>query len=474
MIWIILVIGSILRLINLSQSLWLDEGINIMAAQKFSFWGMMTQYAQADFHPPGYFAIIWIWGRLFGYSEISMRLPSVIFGVITIFLVYLIGKKLISKEIGLASALLLAINPLHIFYSQEARMYSLATFAVIANIFLLVRMVKGEKLNLGILFLSNLLILLSDYIAYFIFPAQLIFLLIIGKKGIIKKWVMALICALIIFVLWLPIFLSQLNIGSIASSQLPTWKFVVGSFDSKNLPLTFVKFIIGRISLADKMIYAAILLPVCSLFIFLLWRSIKQLNDLPRSLLLTWLIFPPLVATAISLVIPVYSYFRVLFTIPSFVILIAIGILSFKSRLRYIFLTSVILIEVYCSLVYLLNSAYQREDWKGLVNFFKNQDSSIILFESSGTLPPFDYYAKNSLNARGALKDFPARDGSSVVDLGTLLNGEKEVYLVDYLVQITDPSRLVAKKLNGLGYKVEETKDFTGVGFVYRYVKNEI
>ncbi|MBU1031365.1 glycosyltransferase family 39 protein, partial [Patescibacteria group bacterium] len=188
MIWIILTTGLCLRLISLNQSLWLDEAINVMAAKSFSLFGMVTQYAVADFHPPGWFAILWIWGKLFGYSEIAVRLPSVIFGVLTIYITYLIGKKLISGKLGLLAALLLSINPLHIYYSQEARMYSLAAFAVAVNVYLLVKLIKGERVNLIFLISGNLLVLLSDYIAYFIFPAQFIFLILAKKREILKKW----------------------------------------------------------------------------------------------------------------------------------------------------------------------------------------------------------------------------------------------------------------------------------------------
>lgn len=469
MIWGILLIGLILRLISLNQSLWLDEAINTLAVKNYSLFDLITQYARADFHPPGWFTILWVWTKLFGYSEVAVRIPSVIFGALTIWTVYLIGKKLVSRKLAIIAALLLAINPLHIYYSQEARMYAMATLAVAINIFILIKLIKGERLNLAVLVISNLFILASDYIAYFIFPAQLIFLLIFKKKEIVKKWIMALFSALLLGIWWLPIFLSQLDVGSVASSNLPTWKFVAGSFDFKTLPLTFVKFIIGRISLPDKLIYGVVLLPVCSLFIFLLWRGVKSLNDLPRKLLITWIIIPLSLATVISLVVPVYSYFRVLFIIPGFVILTAAGILSAKFRLQYVFLITVVSIKLFCALVYLLNPLYQREDWKGLVNFFKDQNSaSIILFESSGTLPPFDYYAGGELKAKGALKDFPAKYESDVVDL---VETEREIYLVDYLVQISDPNRLVAKRLEESGYKQMDIKNFNGVGFVYHYVK---
>lgn len=349
-------------------------------------------------------------------------------------------------------------------------MYALATLAVVINVFLLIKIIKKENVNIFFLIASNLLVLMSDYIAFFIFPAQLIFLLLIKKKGVLKEWIIALTGALVLVIWWLPIFLSQLSVGSVASTNLPTWKFVVGGFDLKTIPLTFVKFIIGRINLADKVIYTAVLLPVSSLFAYLLWRCQKNLSGFPKKLLMTWVIIPPLIATVISTAVPVYSYFRVLFIIPGFVILIALGILSFKDKLRYGLLIAVVFIQVFCSLIYLLNPAYQREDWKGLVAFLSGLQSPIILFESSGTLPPFDYYAKGNLNAQGALRDFPAKDENSVSDLGKLLKSEREVYLVDYLVQISDPNRLVAKKLKDLGYKQPDIKNFNGVGFVYHYI----
>lgn len=469
MILLILLLGLILRVISLNQSLWLDEGINIMAAKSFSFLGMITQYATADFHPPGWFAILWIWGKLFGYSEATVRMPSVIFGVLSIYIIYLIGKKLVSRNLGLLTALLLAINPLHIYYSQEARMYALATLAVAINIFLLVKMVRREKVNIILLIFSNLFVLLSDYIAYFIFPAQFFFLIL--KKDLLKKWVLAFLIAVILNFWWWPVFLRQLDVGATASANLPTWKFVNGAFDFKTIPLTFVKFIIGRISLTNKILYAALLLPVVTLFAYLLLRGAGQLSKTPRKLLLSWLIVPPLVATIISFFIPVYNYFRILYVIGAFLLLIAGGILSFRKKLGYGFLILVILIQLFSSLVYLLNPNYQRDNWKGLVSFFKDIKPEIILFESSGTLPPFDYYAGGSLNAKGALKDFPAKDETSVADLQDLLKNKTDIYLVDYLVEISDPDRLVASRLTELGYKEKGIKDFHGVGFVYHYEK---
>lgn len=469
MIWLILSVGLILRLINLNQSLWLDEAISVLATQNFSLLGMITDYAEADFHPPLFFIIIWLWSKVFGISEIAVRIPSVIFGVLTVYIVYLIGKKLHSKTLGLFSALLLAINPLHVYYSQEARMYSLAAMAVSLNIFLLIKLLKGEKYKLIFLITSNILVFASDYVAYLIFPAQFIFLLFFKKREVIKKWFIAFTIAILSGILWIPIFLKQLDVGTVASANLPAWKFIVGGFDIKGVPLTFVKFIIGRISLDDKFIYAALLLPISILFLFLIWRAVKYARDLEGKLLIAWVTVPIILATIISFVIPIYSYFRLLFVLPAFIILISLGIVSLNLKVRYFFLTAVLLISLTSVLIYLFNHNFHREDWRGLVSFFKAQDGNfLILFESSSTLPPFDYYSKDSLNAKGGLKDFPAQRESDAIDLDGSI---KEIYLLDYLVDISDPKRVIKRRLEGWEYKLVRTLDFRGIGFVYHYVK---
>lgn len=471
MIWIILTIGLILRLISINQSLWLDEAINVLATQNFSLLGMITEYAKADFHPPLFFIILWLWTKIFGIGEIAVRIPSIIFGVLTLYVVYLIGNKLYSRTLGLLSALLLAINPLHIYYSQEARMYAFAALAVSLNVLLLLKVVKKEKISLIILIISNLLVLLSDYVAYFIFPAQLIFLLILKQKEIFRKWINALLIAGIAGIWWIPIFLNQLNVGLVASSSLPTWKLVVGGFELKSIPLTYVKFIIGRISYPDKLIYAIILLPVGTLFLFLIWRGIKYIGDFKRNLLIVWVAVPIILATVISIVVPIYSYFRLLFVLPPFIILVSLGILSFRSKFKYALLVVVFIIQLFSAFVYLFNPAYQRDDWKGMVDFLKAKAGVTVLFESSGTLPPFDYYSGGEINAKGALKNFPAKEISDVADLEMILQGKKEVYLIEYLVDISDPQRLVQKRLSELNYQESEIHNFNGVGFVYHYVR---
>ena len=83
MIYLVLFFGLIFRLISLNQSLWLDEATTALVA-RMPIADFFTKFMPADFHPPLYYIVVHFWVRLFGASEISLRIPSIIFGILTI------------------------------------------------------------------------------------------------------------------------------------------------------------------------------------------------------------------------------------------------------------------------------------------------------------------------------------------------------------------------------------------------------
>ncbi|EKE12574.1 MAG: hypothetical protein ACD_13C00166G0001, partial [uncultured bacterium] len=86
----VLILAVILRLVSLNQSLWLDEATSANVAV-MSLPDFFNKFIPADFHPPLYYLFLMGWSRVFGISEISLRIPSVIFGVATVYFVYLIA-----------------------------------------------------------------------------------------------------------------------------------------------------------------------------------------------------------------------------------------------------------------------------------------------------------------------------------------------------------------------------------------------
>ena len=85
---IILAVGFWIRLVGLNQSLWLDEAIEWWAVTSFSLKQLLFGYMAGDFNPPGHHLLLWFWVRIFGDAEISLRFPSVLFGVGLVYLIY--------------------------------------------------------------------------------------------------------------------------------------------------------------------------------------------------------------------------------------------------------------------------------------------------------------------------------------------------------------------------------------------------
>lgn len=470
MIWALLILGLILRVISLDQSLWLDEAINVLAAKNYSITSIITEYSKADFHPPGFFIILWAWSKIFGYSELAVRAPSVIFGLITIYLSFLIGQKLHSKKLGLLAALVLSVNPLHLYYSQEARMYSFATMAVALNILFFIKLIRNEKLSSSGFLLSMFLVLSSDYVAYLIVPAELIVIGLLKSIRVFRKWLILNFLSACVWIWWLPFFLAQVALGSQTAANVPIWKEIVGSFGLKPLVLTYIKFIIGRISHPNDLVYLALFAPAGLLFSYLIFKALGHKNTDTKNLLLTLVSAPILLAWLISIFLPIYSYFRLLFALPTFLILVSLGAMQLNKKFRFFTITLLILVQLTASLIYLLNPTFQREDWKGLVGFLKiHSANSLILFESNGVFSPFEYYSGNSLRAMGSLKRFPAVTEEDIINMEHILESETTVYLLDYLVEISDPDRVIAEKLTNLGFVNLETYNFNGVGFLYKY-----
>ncbi len=105
------------------QPLWWDEGYSVWFATHSL--AQMAALTAEDIHPPLYYALLHGWIGLLGAGPISLRLLSVLCGALAIPAIDAAGRRLFAPRVGLLAAGLLAIHPLHIYYSQEVRMYGL-------------------------------------------------------------------------------------------------------------------------------------------------------------------------------------------------------------------------------------------------------------------------------------------------------------------------------------------------------------
>ena len=138
-----LAVAAVLRLVRLGhQSLWIDELISLQLATYASgaeFWrGLLT-----DIHGPFTSVLLHGWAA-FGTGERWLRLLFVVPGVLTIPLVWRLGTELFDARIGRVSAILAAISPFHIWYSQEVRSYAWALLWITGALLAYVRVWDGR------------------------------------------------------------------------------------------------------------------------------------------------------------------------------------------------------------------------------------------------------------------------------------------------------------------------------------------
>lgn len=425
-----------MRLVGINQSLWLDEGTTALVARDLTWSNFFGGFLQNDFHPPLYYIVIKLFTEMFGnYSEVFLRLPSVVFGIASIFLSYKIGEKF-SKKIGLVSALFLATAPLHIYYSQESRMYSLAAMLVALSIYLYL-----EKKYL-LFAIALALSFWSEYLAIFIVPVFIIHGVLYHRKELLKIGSYTFLSG----VLCLPmaLFLPHQLSGGIAQEGSNWWK-ILGQTNLKNIFLIPTKFIIGRISF-PKPLYQIIILGSGGLFGILYFQAVKQFKKI--SLVWLWLI-PILIGVLVGLFVPVLSYFRFLFVLPAFYILAAAGTVSLPKRYVNVVALFVVFVNLLFSGVYLFNSRFQREDWR---SFAAESRGSVVVFPSNSQKEAYSYYA--------ALGD--------VYDIDSINQNTPEVWLVRYVYDIVDPADTMRYKLENKGFEKASEHDFNGV-LVWKY-----
>ena len=434
---IIIILGLAfgLRLIAINQSLWLDEAISANVA-KMPIGEIVKNFSIHDFHPPVYYWFLNIWNNIFGSEVVFSRVSSILFSLITVYFVYLIGKKIKNKKIGILAAFFLAINPLFVFYSQELRMYSMATMWLTIGFYFFIK-IKNKKYQTKDLVIFNLMMALAFgtfYGSIFLIASFAIYFLI--KKEWKLFWLTNIGIVIAIIILS-PLLLTQIKNSQIMLTEVKNWVLVLGKVNLKNLLLIPLKFSIGKISFYPKIWYYLVgggwsLIVLVLIF----WKKEKESNWLKL-----FLIIPIILAIIFSIKSPLLQYFRFLYLLPIMALVLAINI---EKKWQKVLVGGGFLIF---SLVYLLNPNYYREDWKGLTKSLSEcqiSNDKCQIYMISSFSDPIKFYNQNI--EIYDLRDEINEDEITVIPYGELIHG------VDH-----------QKILTNYGYKKTGEKDFRGV-----------
>lgn len=205
------------------QSMWSDEGLSLYRARlglteilinTIVVDGVVTQ----DVTPPLYFLLLAGWRWLTGETMYALRFLSASLGALATPLLFVLGRWLFSARVGVIAALLMAVSPFHVFYSQELRNYTLLITLNLLSVALVWRLLhapRRERIKLGGAWLAVAAAMVyTHYFALFVLAFELLALLVVtlsgrvGRRAYLLLGLVALVAAPL-----LPYGLSRLRAG---------------------------------------------------------------------------------------------------------------------------------------------------------------------------------------------------------------------------------------------------------------------
>ncbi|HVE69615.1 MAG TPA: glycosyltransferase family 39 protein, partial [Solirubrobacteraceae bacterium] len=193
-----------------AQSFWYDEGTSVTVAPRDL--QTILANAAADIHPPLYYLLLHYWVGATGTSEWALRLLSVAFGLLTVAVVYRLGRDVLGPAGGVAAGLIAALAPLAVWYSQEARMYALAALAGAAATLVLLRALARGGRSLWACY--GALIAVTLYSHYFAATIPLAHTLLVAghwRRQVVVPWLAVAAAAGLAFLPWFARTLGQLT-----------------------------------------------------------------------------------------------------------------------------------------------------------------------------------------------------------------------------------------------------------------------
>ncbi len=172
-------LAALLRLPTLGlQSFWYDEAFTPVHVLHQSLPDTLRAVSHTENSPPLWYLLEWVDYRLLGSGEFALRLPSALAGIAVVPVSWAIGEIAAGRRAAIAAAALVAVNPLFVWYSQEARAYGLFVFTAALSILCFLRLrERQDGARVAAFAVAGVLALLSHYFAVFMLAAMAVWLL---------------------------------------------------------------------------------------------------------------------------------------------------------------------------------------------------------------------------------------------------------------------------------------------------------
>ncbi|VAW38836.1 hypothetical protein MNBD_CHLOROFLEXI01-2613, partial [hydrothermal vent metagenome] len=458
--WVIMLLVLLafgLRLYNAEMfSFWTDEGLTPLRSgytvpDILSNRIIIQEGITNDTNPPFFFLILHFSRLLLGETDFAFRYPSLLAGVLLLPLLAMLGKRMRGKWLGVAVGLLTAVNPLQIWYANEARMYTVAIWLVTAASYVLWRLISqashDKKLPTSFIMRHLLLYLLlaglafyTHYTAALLFMGQgLFWILILWRQGYRRLLVGTAVLATLIALPLVPYTVPRLFTAPEASF------YAVSPWIVLQDVVRF--FALGRS--VDFEANGIILLNIGS-FLLLLAGFWQIKVGWQRLFLLVWLLTIPIGLIIGSAIFkPMYQGVRhIMLGSPAFLLLLAQGIFFFVERrqqakkqsrllwsLGLLAGMSVVTIGPVTALNNYYNGRFGKDDFRTLIEFVEAQAGAndVIVYNNAILLPLHEHYQRRSDLDATASPIYPKYAESSPAQLEAL----SQTY--DHIWFVTDP-----------------------------------
>ena len=405
---VILMAAVLVRFFHLGvKPIWYDEACSISMSQKDL---TVSNFNYLLSYKPVYFILLKVWSAFFGVGEFSVRLPSVIFGSLAIPGIYYLGREFGGKRTGLVAAILLAVNCFHVYHSQQARYYTLLVLLAIFSYLYFLRALRKYDNRVEILkniFLNVIMVMVHPYAWAIVFSQMLCAFFFINGENIRRRWAFFHVVGVFFVILW-----------SFVINKAQIWHNIwwVPRSGMNVFLETFQTFVYGghRYGLDDHRVIFA--LPGIIIFLFVLWmiffllgifskRSFLQSLPVSRAAVLMWLFLPMILAWGLSFLKPVYVIKHLIFCLPPFCLVTAVGLVGLGDRWKILVALALVVVTG----LYPLSVVYSQDkniNWRTAVQAVKAEirEGDAIIVSTSSELAPFLYYFGN--DPRLSLRDY--------------------------------------------------------------------
>ncbi len=383
-------VAAVLRLHSLAaKSFWFDEGVSVAIA-RLDWYNFARILWRREANMSLYYLFLRAWLRL-GGSEFRIRVLSVLFAVVSIPVIYSLGRRLFDSRIALLATALLAINAYHIQYSQEARTYPLMVLlCMISSLYFLRCLADPSRNNRLIYILASGLAVYAHFFSALVVLGQRLSLSFLDRQQVPRqikndwRWIALSISPVVAFI-------AATGAGPLRWVERPGWKELWGfalDFTGNGGPL---------LVLAYAAAVMAALLPA--------WRTLRarriSWEEWKYRFLGIWLVFTPVLVLLLSFVKPLFVLRYFISSLPALLLLAACGL----ARLRR---PALILPAFLCLLVlsvrgtistYQQDIDIQRDDWRDTTQYLLQhaQPGDALMFHVPMGRMPYEFY--HSLSA---------------------------------------------------------------------------